>query len=83
MSPSLLRDVALVDRTQATQRMEAADAVERIQRPIHRRIDRVADRVFAAAGRSEFSLTVDAQVGVNAFAPMGFDTRNVFTSGVA
>lgn len=77
-SPSLIREIARGRPAEARDLFEAADAVEQLQRPLRDRVGRVAGRVFEAAGRGDLALTVDAQVGLNAFAPVTFDTRQIF-----
>ena len=78
VSPSLLRSLASTSPEDAGQYLTAAAAIEELQAPVIRKVENVARRVFLAAERSDLAIVVDAQVGMNAFAPVRFGADRIF-----
>lgn len=69
--------VAVGKQLGPTTSYELATAVERVQAPLRRRLDRVGRRVAVAAGRPDVVFILDPSVGLNAGAVAGFDSRQI------
>ncbi|MCH2186695.1 M48 family metallopeptidase [Myxococcota bacterium] len=79
LDPNAIRSAAAsLNSSEQVQAYDAiADTSENIQRPIHRRIQRVGMRVARSSDFPDISVSPIPGV-MNAFAPIEFDTREVF-----
>jgi len=78
VSPSVLRSMAGERPAEAGQYYAAASTAEQIQAPVIHRVQDVGRRIVDAAHRSDVTIVVDPEVGMNAFVPIRFDSDTMF-----